>query len=143
MMRGQSSVEFASLMGFMLLVFTLYFSAVTNRFVEVEAANARSAIEDVSGYMQAELGLAAAASDGYYREFEIPEQIGGRAYNISILAASPGLSNHTELTIYYLNASPPVMHTVLLPSSIRGSINVASSQVVRVSKQNGIVVVGN
>jgi hypothetical protein len=130
-------------MGFMLLVFTLYFTAVTNRFIAVEEANARLALEDAATYIQAELSLGASAVDGYYREFEIPQKISGRVYNITILKAAPLVSNHSELILTFINTTPLMTHVVFIPTNIRGDIDVESGQLVSLSKENGLVWVSN
>ncbi len=83
--KSQTSIEFVIMLGFVLLFFSVFLLIVQgNTRSNLEQKNnliARGIVEDV----QDEVNLALDASDGYYREFEVPDKIGSVDFDINII----------------------------------------------------------
>lgn len=82
--EGQTALEFLAMMVFLMILFTGTYSvlgerqtAAVERQVDLQAA----AVADRIGY---ELDLALTQGEGYSREFELRETIGGSSYNVTV-----------------------------------------------------------
>jgi hypothetical protein len=86
--KSQSSMEFAILIGAMLFFF-LSFMYVFQENLNQKAYEKRDfEINELALNVQNELGIAAAASDGYQRNFEIPQKLFGMNYSITLVSNS-------------------------------------------------------
>lgn len=82
--KSQSAVEFVILVGFVLFFFTVFFLAIQGNMSDQLKQKKDMEIKEVALTVQDEINLALSASDGYSREFQIPANINGQEYTISL-----------------------------------------------------------
>lgn len=84
-MKGQSSIEFMSFIGFSLLMLLILMSAVTMKQSQVSMRSnnmdAQMAGQNVA--FQAEMALA--QGEGYSRVFNLPNRIAGSPYDVRVI----------------------------------------------------------
>ena len=85
MKRGQSTVEFVILVGFLFLIFLVFGALLQSRLGQVTNVNAQLIMQQVADLVIVEASLAETTGDGYSRVFELPATLQGLAYNVSIL----------------------------------------------------------
>lgn len=83
--RAQSAIEFAVIFGFILFFFIAFFAVIQLNQSEKNKEKERLVIQNAALDVQDEINLAAESSDGYLREFKIPENILGKDYSITII----------------------------------------------------------
>lgn len=84
-MKGQTSVEFLVLLGFMIIVFNAFIivthqSVITNN----ERAN-KEILKSEADHLYEEIYVAHQVKNGYARTFEIPEKINGQPLETKII----------------------------------------------------------
>ena len=83
--KAQTAIEFIMLVGFVFFAFTVFILAVqtstSDKIKEEQTLRVKEVVIDV----QDEINLAYQSSNGYYREFSIPEKINGISYEINII----------------------------------------------------------
>lgn len=82
--NAQSAIEFVILVGFILFAFTAFFLTIQGNISDELRERKNLAIKEVALSVQGEINLALEASEGYYREFKIPERIVNQDYEINI-----------------------------------------------------------
>ncbi|MFH1398937.1 MAG: hypothetical protein ABIG95_02405 [Candidatus Woesearchaeota archaeon] len=141
MRNAQSSIEFALLVTFMFLIFTVFFVAVSDRLASIYKEREIILLEELGAYVQNELRLAGSAVDGYYREFEVPLDLNGYDYEIIIQDyAAEGL-NQTDLIVHYANHSLDYDHVLPVSKLVTGSIVPKLNTTVVITKTDGVVFV--
>jgi uncharacterized protein (UPF0333 family) len=99
--KGQASLEFIVLFGFLFFIFIAILGAYVN-FSKIQH-NERdySALEDIVGKINMEIVLASNVKDGYTREFEVPMKAGQKDYSLTVIgrdvSAKIGLIEQSEL----------------------------------------------
>ncbi len=83
--KSQSAIEFAVIFGFILFFFIAFFAVIQLNQSEKNKEKEKLIIQNVALDVQDEINLAAQSSDGYYREFNVPLNIFGREYNITLI----------------------------------------------------------
>ncbi len=136
--KAQSAVEFAALITLMFLIFTVFFFAVSTKLIDIQRDNDVASLEDFGTFLQNELRLASIAEEGYYSEFNIPNSLSGRDYNISIITYED--IGHTDLVIEYVNYSIDYEYVIPIGDVI-GSIDKSKNTTVKVLKQGNVVIV--
>lgn len=141
MKKSQSSLEFALIVTFMFTVLVVFFSASTQRMIEIQIENDRALLEDLGTFIQNEIGLATVAADGYMRVFEVPRTLSGREYNITIYEFTGTNLNHSEIVISYVNYTIDYEYILPLSLNVSGSIdqNVNTNVTIR-KKDNNVLV---
>jgi len=81
---SQSAIEFLILTGFLLFSFTIFFLVIQGNMSDKLKERQALAVKNVAITVQDEINLAFQSSDGYYRQFKIPENINGAGYEINI-----------------------------------------------------------
>jgi len=82
--KAQSAIEFLILVGAMLLIF-LSILLVFQKNLTVKSSEQRIIeVQELAISLQNELDIAAGATDGYSRSFQLPIKVIGQNYNISI-----------------------------------------------------------
>ena len=84
-MKAQAAMEFMILVGVLLLIFAMMMAVVSSKTTYIARKKESMAGEDIVIKVQKEINLAARVLDGYHREFTIPEKIGNKDYDISII----------------------------------------------------------
>jgi hypothetical protein len=82
--RSQSAIEFLMLIGFLLFSFTIFFLVIQGNMSDKLRKRQDIAVKNIVLIVQDEINLAFQSSDGYFREFKIPENINGDKYEINI-----------------------------------------------------------
>lgn len=82
--RGQSALEFLILVGAVLFFFTGFFIIIQQQIAFKKFEEINRDFKDVAENVQEEINLAKSASDGYMRDFEVPETVNGLNYEINI-----------------------------------------------------------
>jgi len=80
--RSQSAIEFMILVGFLLFSFTIFFLLIQGNMSDKLKERQALAVKNIAITVQDEINLAFQSSDGYSREFKIPEEINGNKYEI-------------------------------------------------------------
>ena len=102
MKRGQTSIEFMFLMGFMIIIFVVFFVVVQERTVELHASKNRIALQELNNLVKVELRSANQFKEGYVREFWIPPFINGQTYGVDISVDKYEI-NYTLGSIHYVD----------------------------------------
>ena len=84
MRKAQTSMEFVILTGFMLLAFLTFYIVIQGQLVAANRDTTDNAAKDVETLVVNELKVAESVTDGYCRNFELPQRVNGINYNISI-----------------------------------------------------------
>lgn len=95
--KGQISLEFMALTGFLLIAFVGLVVIVQQRGVEVIKENLQRSQDGVSDIILRELRYGYQAGDGYAREFDLPRTIGGNAYVVEVQS----FENASTLSVAY------------------------------------------
>jgi len=83
-LKGQSAMEFLVLISILIIVFIAFYAIVFQRIQDTNNKKDVLLGEDMASKVQREILLAAKVSDGYSREFTLPDTIEGMDYNILI-----------------------------------------------------------
>lgn len=95
-------MEFVILTGFMLLAFLVFYIVIQSKLVEANQNSVDVAAKQVETIVVNELKVAESVSDGYYREFELPQRVNGMDYTLEIIPGpSMGSSDIPEVVIRY------------------------------------------
>ncbi len=121
--NAQSAIEFAALFGFVLFFFVTFFAIIQSNQSDKYKEKERILVQDVGLGIKEEIDLAAESSDGYFREFNVPQNILGIDYEINIEDSLLYLSSENAWSSYQI---PNVTGT------IQKGLN-------NISKQNGSV----
>ena len=82
--KAQGVIEFVIIFAAVFFFFTLFLIVIQANVNQDNLDDQNELARDLALSVQDEINLAKKSSDGYYREFSIPEKILGRAYEINI-----------------------------------------------------------
>lgn len=106
--KGQSSLEFVTMMVLLLLVFTTFVSLFSGNQVEaVEEERARIAVA-VADQIAFELDLALTEGEGFSRTFDLRESIGGQEYNVTVNGSTVHLAYGDDRSVVSTTATENV-----------------------------------
>jgi len=91
-------MEFVILTSFMLLAFLVFYIVIQSKMVEANRDSTDNAAKQIETIVVNELAVAESVTDGYYREFELPQSINGVDYNIQVMS---GVNNTPEIVTKY------------------------------------------
>jgi hypothetical protein len=138
--KAQTSMEFVILTGFMLMAFLVFYIVIQSKLVEANRNSVDLAAKQVETVIVNELKVAESVTDGYYREFELPQKVNGMNYTVSVIPGpSQGPTDVPEIVIKY-NGRERVYF--ISQTYINGSSKI-SKGVNNISKNNGIILVQN
>lgn len=83
--KSQSSTEFIIIAGFVLFFFTIFFLAIKGNMSEKIRERQDLAVKEIAITVQDEINLASSSSDGYYREFTVPNKVNGKDYDVNLI----------------------------------------------------------
>jgi hypothetical protein len=83
-LKAQSAMEFLALTGVLLIVFIFFYMIVFERINLINDQKDVTVGQDIAQKVQREILLAARVSDGYRREFFLPDRVEGFTYSITI-----------------------------------------------------------
>jgi hypothetical protein len=84
MKKAQSAIEFLILIAALGVIFIMALGYFQGNLASKEKENTNLLVKDIASQIQEEISIAAAASDGYRREFALPETIFGRNYTANL-----------------------------------------------------------
>ena len=84
MKKSQTALEFSMLVGFLLFFFVTFFLAIQGNMADKTAETKSAEIKELALNIQDEINLALGSTDGYSRNFTIPEYINGKDYEANI-----------------------------------------------------------
>ncbi len=123
--RSQSAIEFIILVGFILFFFTTFFLAIQGNISDKLEERKTLRIKEIALAVQDEINLASQSSEGYYREFKIPNDISGQDYEVEII----------EEMVYVKTQDGK--HAIALPvQNVTGQIEKPDNII---KKENGVV----
>src|SRR3989338_8816270 len=82
--RGQSAIEFVIIVSSVLFVFTAMVISVQYQISDKNKEKINLAVMEIALTVQDEINIASSTIDGYEREFEIPEKIVNKEYEVNI-----------------------------------------------------------
>ena len=83
--RAQTAIEFVILVGFILFFFTAFFLAIQENMSDKINEKQNLMLKETALAIQDEINLALESGEGYSREFKIPDKIGNRDYEGSLV----------------------------------------------------------
>jgi hypothetical protein len=125
-------MEFVILTGFMLIAFLSFYMIIQSKLVEANRDTTDRAAKQIETMVVNELRVAESVTDGYYREFELPQRINGMEYSISIMS---GVGGTPEVVTKYSGKE----RVYFVPQGyVDGASNVAKG-LNNVTKNKGII----
>jgi uncharacterized protein (UPF0333 family) len=82
--KAQGSLEFLILLGVVLFIFTIFLIAIGGSMHDKTKEKINKRVNNVALIVQDEIQLASSSSNGYFRNFSLPEDISGLDYEINI-----------------------------------------------------------
>ena len=82
--KAQSAIEFLILVGAVLFFFVAFLYAVQSNLSDKTRERREIAVREVALIVQDEIVLAWGSSDGYSRNFELPNKVQGADYEVNI-----------------------------------------------------------
>lgn len=86
--NGQSAIEFMLLVGAVLFFIIILIGIFQQEVAKKSAEKRGGLITELMLSIQNEINLAAKSTDGYTREFKIPNTVAGKSYSIGIYSGS-------------------------------------------------------
>ncbi|MFH1307522.1 MAG: hypothetical protein ABIH72_01590 [archaeon] len=83
--KSQTAIEFMIVLGSALFFFTLIFLVINENIADKNREKETIIVSNLAKSVQDEINLASEASNGYYREFFIADNIIGKDYLISVI----------------------------------------------------------
>jgi len=127
--KAQTSMEFVILTGFMLLAFLVFYVVIQAKLVEANRNSIDNSAKQVETLVVNELKVAESVTDGYYREFELPQKVNGMDYTIKIIS---GVGNTSEIVVQYY-----------VPQTYVSNSSRVSKGMNNISKDNGLILLQN
>lgn len=121
----QSAIEFMIMIGFVLFFFFTFFFIINANLAEEFKERNNKEVKNIALTAQDEISLAVEASDGYSRQFELPEKVANRDYDINIIES-----------LIYLNTTDGEYALALPTVNVSGNLKTGSNTI---RKQNGEV----
>lgn len=82
--KGQSAIEFLILVAALFFFFILFFMAIQSNMYAKNIEKTNLLVKKTAYKIRDEINLALEASEGYSRNFSIPNKIGNKEYNASV-----------------------------------------------------------
>ncbi len=121
--RGQSSLEFIILIGFVIIIFLGFAAVIESRIVEQQTTNKQKLLVQLADKIEHELLLAEQVRAGYGREFELPRTLGAQPYNITLegddtLIITSGEEEYIRFLSVNVTLYPPSTPRLLVNASV-------------------------
>jgi hypothetical protein len=82
--KSQTAIEFVILVGFILFFFSIFFLFINERVSKKINEEQDMKVKDIAITVKDEINLALESTNGYNREFILPEKIGKKDYKINV-----------------------------------------------------------
>jgi len=123
--KAQSAIEFVILIGVVIFFIMVFFLVINEKIADKEKEKRDILVEDIATNVQDEINLALKSSDGYMRQFKIPNDIYGQDYKINI----------TDGMVYV--RSSDYKHAIALPvPMVIGDVKIGDNIIKR---ENGMI----
>jgi hypothetical protein len=141
MKKSQMSLELALVIGFMLIVLTVFVSFISSKVVDIKKEKDTKILQDLTNVIKSEIDLAAISENGYRRTFQLPPKLDGADYTIKYDNGTSTGGKFTILTTYY-NGDPGNEVVIFVAPKIFGSgpLNTINKGSNTITKSNGYVV---
>ena len=116
---AQGAIEFVIVFAAILFFFVAFFSIIQINIEKKNLEKEKIIVQNIALDIQYEIDLAAESSEGYSREFKIPEQILGKDYQINLS------SNRIYVSLDKIGISYKVSE---VNGSIKKGINIIKNQ---------------
>ena len=113
--KAQSAVELMILLGFVIFFFIVFVGVIQGRTSDKTYEKKDIIIKDVVKTVQEEITLASQSTDGYYRNFKIPEKIINDEYDITIvngLVYARTADQRHAVAVFILNVTGEINKTL-------------------------------
>ncbi|MFH1365694.1 MAG: hypothetical protein ABIH28_03860 [archaeon] len=78
--KSQTAIEFIILVSFVLFFFSIFFMVIGGNISDKMNERRNLLVKDIAFTVQDEINLASKSSEGYVREFDLPEKVGEKDY---------------------------------------------------------------
>lgn len=130
--KSQTAIEAALLIGFLLIIFSAFVIAMNTRLDSVVKDKNSMLLKSANALIKSEVDMATRAQDGYQRAFELPLNLEGLSYNISLHNAAEIGGGFSELSTMFVNNTGVSGEDVLfLPPKINGAPRKGANTIVR------------
>ena len=123
--KAQGAIELIIIIGFLIFFFIIFIGIIQSGMQEKSDEKKTIIIKDIIKTVQEEIDLAVESTDGYQREFKIPEKIINDDYEINIFEG-----------IVYLNSTDQKYAIAGNIKNVTGTIQKGTNTI---TKQNGVV----
>ena len=123
--KAQAAIELIIVMSFLIFFFIIFIGIIQDKIQEKAEEKETIIIKNTVKTVQEEIDLAVKSSDGYRREFKIPEKIINNDYEISIFEG-----------IVYANTTNGKHAIAVNIKNVTGTITKGTNII---TKQNGII----
>ena len=123
--KAQTAIELIIVMGFLIFFFIIFIGVIQGKMQEKTDEKKTIIIKDIVKTVQEEIDLAVKSTDGYERNFKLPEKIINNDYEINIFEG-----------IVYANTTDGKHAIAVNIKNVTGSIQKGTNSI---TKQNGIV----
>ncbi len=82
--KSQTAIEFVILVGFILFFFSIFFLFINEKISVKINEEQNMKVKDIALTVKDEINLALESTNGYHREFMLPEKIGKKDYKINV-----------------------------------------------------------
>jgi hypothetical protein len=123
--KSQSAIEFVIMIGFVLMFFSVFLLIIQENTANKLEEKNRLIVNELAAEIQDEVNLALEASDGYLREFSIPEKVANRDYDVSLAEG-----------FVYLNTTDGKYALALPIPEVNGTIQNGTNMI---RKENGAI----
>ena len=124
--KGQGTVEFMIMFGAALFFFVVFMGIVQMNVLDKNQAKQKVVLQNVALDVRDEVGFASSSSDGYSREFYVPENILGIEYNITLV----------EDMVFVVMGNQTFSYNI--PENVTGNVK-KGSNIIRKEDENVIV----
>ena len=83
--KSQTAIEFIVLISFVLFFFSMFFMVIGGKMSDKMVERKNLAVKDIAFTVQNEINLASESSEGYIREFRLPEKVAEKDYVLEIV----------------------------------------------------------
>jgi len=83
--RGQATAEFMIMFGALLFFFVVFMGIIQMNIFDKNQEKQKVVLQNVALDVRDEIGFASRSSDGYFREFYVPENILGADFSITLV----------------------------------------------------------
>ena len=137
MRKAQTSLEFVVLTGFMILAFLTFYIVIQSKLLEANRDSTDIAVKQIETLVVNEIKVAESVTDGYYREFELPQRVNGVEYTISIIS---GLGSNTPEIVTKYNGRERVY---FVPQAYVDNDSTVGKGLNNISKIGGNITLGH